>query len=68
MHNLVEGKDFYYDEQHYVVFTASWHLKRGICCGNGCRHCPFDQINVINGTEKKEIPASSNEVINQHKL
>lgn len=25
----------------YSVFTAFYHLKRGSCCGSGCRHCPF---------------------------
>jgi Family of unknown function (DUF5522)/Cysteine-rich CWC len=34
-------KDFYLDENGNVVFTAAYHLKRGTCCGNGCRHCPF---------------------------
>jgi hypothetical protein len=24
-----------------VVFTARYHLKRGTCCSNGCRHCPY---------------------------
>jgi hypothetical protein len=24
-----------------VVFTAAYHLRRGYCCGNGCRHCPY---------------------------
>jgi hypothetical protein len=23
------------------VFTAIYHLKRGSCCGSGCRHCPY---------------------------
>lgn len=23
------------------VMTAGFHLKRGHCCHNGCRHCPF---------------------------
>jgi hypothetical protein len=23
------------------VFTKEFHLRRGSCCGNGCRHCPF---------------------------
>ncbi len=36
----VEGPDFY-REGGYVVFTAWYHLKRGTCCGNGCRHCPY---------------------------
>lgn len=40
--NLIEGEDFYYNEQGYVVLTEKYHLERGHCCGNGCRHCPFD--------------------------
>jgi hypothetical protein len=32
---------FYLDEDGNVVFTAAYHLKRGTCCGNGCRLCPF---------------------------
>jgi hypothetical protein len=40
----------YYFEGPYLVFTAAYHLKRGSCCGSGCRHCPWqaaakDQIN-----------------------
>ena len=46
MAELVEGEDFYYNEQGYMVLTAIYHLKRGNCCGNGCKHCPFDFINV----------------------
>ena len=25
----------------YTVFTELAHLKRGSCCGSGCRHCPW---------------------------
>ena len=46
MNELVEGEDFYYNEQGYMVLTAKCHLKRGNCCGNGCKHCPFDFANV----------------------
>jgi Family of unknown function (DUF5522) len=31
----------YYFEGEYLVFTAAYHLKRGSCCGSGCRHCPW---------------------------
>ena len=24
-----------------MVFTEAYHLKRGHCCENGCRHCPY---------------------------
>jgi hypothetical protein len=43
---LKEGVDFYYNEDGYLVFTAAYHLERGYCCGNGCRHCPFSFENV----------------------
>ena len=28
-------------ETGYTVFTELTHLKRGKCCGNRCRHCPY---------------------------
>ena len=43
---LVEGTDFYYNEMGYIVFTAQYHLEKGKCCGNGCRHCPYHYKNV----------------------
>lgn len=33
--------DFYFDAGGLMVFTAAYHLRRGHCCGNGCRHCPY---------------------------
>ena len=36
----------YYMEGSYMVFTAAYHLKRGYCCGSGCRHCPYDSANA----------------------
>ncbi|HTV09119.1 MAG TPA: DUF5522 domain-containing protein [Candidatus Aquilonibacter sp.] len=36
----------YYLENGLVVFTAAYHLKRGSCCGSGCRHCPYNHVNV----------------------
>jgi hypothetical protein len=38
---LIEGEDFYYNEQGFVVLTEKYHLKKGYCCGNGCKHCPY---------------------------
>ena len=43
---LKEGVDFYYTPERYMVFTEKFHLEKGFCCGNGCRHCPFNYINV----------------------
>jgi len=36
----------YYIEDGLLVFTAAYHLKRGYCCGSGCRHCPYGHQNV----------------------
>ena len=43
---LVEGEDFYYNEGGYMVLTEKFHLERGHCCGNGCKHCPYEYKNV----------------------
>jgi hypothetical protein len=39
---LVEGEDFYF-EDGLMVFTAAYLLRRGYCCGSGCRHCPYTE-------------------------
>ncbi len=42
---LIENED--YDiEDGQMVLTAQYHLRRGYCCGNGCRHCPYAQADV----------------------
>ena len=46
MKELIEGVDFYYNEQGLMVLTEKYHLERGYCCGNGCRHCPYDYEQV----------------------
>ena len=38
----LEPEDYYF-EGPYLVFTAAYHLKRGSCCGSGCRHCPYQE-------------------------
>lgn len=40
---LVEGVDFYLDDFGRMVFTEAYHLKRGYCCENGCKHCPYSK-------------------------
>jgi len=39
---LTEGTHFYYNEEGLVVLTEAYHLEKGYCCGNGCKHCPYD--------------------------
>ncbi len=41
MQNPIEGED-YYLENGLLVFTRTFHLKRGECCGSQCRHCPYE--------------------------
>lgn len=36
----------YYMEDGLMVLTEAYHLARGRCCGNACRHCPFEHVNV----------------------
>jgi hypothetical protein len=43
---LVEGVDYYWEEidgVKYRVFTGSYLLKRGFCCKNGCKNCPYNK-------------------------
>jgi|JI102314A2RNA_FD_contig_41_6453155_length_474_multi_1_in_0_out_0_1 hypothetical protein len=42
---LVQGIDYYFNEQGYWVFTAKYLLDRGYCCNNGCKHCPYNKAN-----------------------
>ncbi len=46
-------KPDFYIEDGKTVFTESFHLKRGYCCGSGCRHCPY--------ASKKEHPNQDQE-------
>ena len=66
---LKEGTDFYFNEQGLMVLTEKYHRDRGYCCGNGCRHCPFDYeavpeprrqelLEQRKGTEAKRQPGN----------
>ena len=33
---------YFYLENGMKVMTEQYHINRGYCCGNGCRHCPFE--------------------------
>lgn len=39
---LVEDIDYYF-ENGLMVLTAHFLKKRGYCCNNGCRHCPYSK-------------------------
>ena len=38
-------------ENGLLVYTASYHLKRGHCCGCGCRNCPYEPRHVEGNTK-----------------
>lgn len=39
--DFIEGIDYYFFNGN-IIMTEIYHLKRGFCCGNGCRHCAFE--------------------------
>ncbi|MCU0337168.1 MAG: DUF5522 domain-containing protein [Sediminibacterium sp.] len=41
-----------------MVFTEAYHLSKGFCCGNGCKHCPF---------EYEAVPEPRKSLLLQHK-
>jgi len=50
----LEEDDFYYSKDGYKVFTQKYLLKRGYCCENGCKHCPYG-FDKSKGRRKKNI-------------
>jgi hypothetical protein len=44
----------FYEENGRTVFTEEYHIERGYCCGNGCRHCVYDPKYVKGNTNIKK--------------
>lgn len=38
--------DFYFGPDGLMILTAAYHLRRGYCCDNDCRHCPYQTTSV----------------------
>jgi hypothetical protein len=64
---MEEGIDYYFNEHGLMVFTAAYHLNRGYCCKNKCKHCPWNF-----GKNKEQISpkptinqSGSNDAINE---
>jgi len=36
-----EGIDYYMNPEGYRVMTEYYLVKRGYCCSNGCKNCPY---------------------------
>jgi hypothetical protein len=45
---FVEDVDYYF-ENGLMILTVHFLGKRGYCCGNNCRHCPYQK------TETKDL-------------
>ena len=43
----LQPTDFYW-EGGAMVLTEDYHKRIGYCCGNGCRHCPYQPKNLLN--------------------
>ena len=41
----LKPEEFYYSKEGYIVYTETYHLKRGYCCDSNCRHCPYKKTN-----------------------
>jgi Family of unknown function (DUF5522) len=54
MSNIIEGEDFYYNEDGLMVLTSAYHLKRAVCCGSGCLHCPYN-YEKVSSAKRKEL-------------
>jgi len=46
MAEKLKEDEYYFNEQGLMVFTEKYHLRRGYCCGNNCKHCPYNYKNV----------------------
>ena len=56
---LIEGTHYYFNEEGNLVFTRQYHLEKGICCGLGCLHCPYNYENVPAPERKEKLISKS---------
>lgn len=45
---------YFYEENGRKVMTEAYHISRGYCCGNRCRHCPYEPVYVKGTTTIKK--------------
>jgi hypothetical protein len=60
MNGLVEGIDYYLNEEGLLVFTKKYLQERGSCCGNGCLNCPYDYAAVEEPRRTELLKARAN--------
>ena len=47
----IEGIDFTINPEGYRVMTEYFLVKRGYCCSNGCKNCPYSPT-AVKGNRK----------------
>ncbi|XP_072016201.1 uncharacterized protein C1orf53-like [Amphiura filiformis] len=53
------GQDTYIDPATgYTVLTRVFHINKGKCCGNACRHCPYSHMAVPEQYRTKKFNSS----------
>jgi hypothetical protein len=50
-----EGIEYYIDADGKYVFTEAYHQQRGYCCGEACRHCPYQYENVPEPVRSRKL-------------
>ena len=59
----LQPNDFYWVNGK-MVMTENYHIKRGSCCGNGCKHCPFLPPHIKMNKVLREDIYNNNETSN----
>jgi len=55
---LIENIDYYFNEAGLMVLTEKYLLHRGYCCGNGCKHCPYE-YEAVPEPKRSELRAAT---------
>jgi len=48
-------REYYLDDKGNFVFTEHYLKKRSECCGNGCKHCPYEPKHIKGNTKLGDI-------------
>jgi hypothetical protein len=51
--DFIQFEDYYLEDGR-IIFTEKYLRKKGVCCGNKCRHCPYDPPQEEGNTELKK--------------
>jgi hypothetical protein len=55
---LSEGVDYDLSPDGYRVMTELYLVRRGYCCSNGCKHCPYSP-RAMKGNRKLRADVAS---------